>query len=152
MPHTTTFQHASEQYEIRTISVENRTYVRVFKSGQPANGYEYSVDTVTQADATSSGKDLVKGLIETAESDVRNGVWDQYVAATSDRFEVQVDYHPSGRRTLKQKPNGHGSWADLPGALFGNMDRAAFYEAAFKHVAGLIQHGKVVVSLSDTSP
>jgi hypothetical protein len=48
--------------------------------------------------------------------------------------ELRVDFHPSGRRTLKSR-NGRGVFADLGGDLFGNDDAASFYRAVAGELA-----------------
>lgn len=145
------FIHKGDEYEVRSADFDGRTHVRAFKGGQPANGYVYVVDATTQSDAKKAGRDLVDDLFDTAQSDIENGVWEKYVIAAHNHFELQVDCHPSGRRTLKERPVG-GTWQDGPGALFGNADRSAFYQAVCARVSELLAQGKQVVSLRDTSP
>jgi hypothetical protein len=60
-------------------------HVRAFLNGKPANGYTYSVEVLTQVDAKMSGTliDPVEELIKTAIADVKNGIWENYVAAVS---------------------------------------------------------------------
>lgn len=71
--HTQTFSHNNEEYEVRVISDGISVFVRVFKANQPANGlrYEATLETVQDA-ATVAGLDVVKGLIDTAISDITN--------------------------------------------------------------------------------
>jgi len=82
---TRTFQHNGKDYEIRIASDGHTFHVRVFVDGRPANGYTYSVEVLTQIDAAAigSGIDLLETLIKTAEQDVRNGTWEQYVSAVN---------------------------------------------------------------------
>ena len=77
------FQHTGNTYEIRIASDGHTTRVRVFINDKPANGYTYSVETLTQVDAAMSGSstDPLEELIKLAEQDVKSGFWDQYVAA-----------------------------------------------------------------------
>lgn len=79
------FQHNGQQYEIRVTSDGNTINVRAFCNGKPANGYTYSVEVLTQIDAKMSGAviDPAEELVKTAISDVKSGIWDQYVAAIS---------------------------------------------------------------------
>jgi hypothetical protein len=83
MYQATKFDHNGEEYEVRAASDGHTIHVRAFKDGQPANGYSYSLDVLTQTDAQMSDFliDPLKEMIKTAESDVRNGVWECYVAA-----------------------------------------------------------------------
>lgn len=145
-----TFAHKGDQYEIRSADFDGRTQLRAFKNGKPANGYVYVVDAGTQADAKKFGHDLVGDLVATAQYDVENEVWEKYVIAAHDHIELKVDFHPSGRRTLKERPVG-GIWQDGPGELFGNMDRSAFYRAVCERISDLLTQGKQVVSLRDAS-
>ena len=77
------FENAGKKYEVRIASDGNTTYVRVFRDGQPANGYTYQVDQLTQVDAKMSGvgTDLVEVLVKSAKNDVETGVWERYVDA-----------------------------------------------------------------------
>ena len=145
------FFHKGKEYEVRSVGFNGRTHVQVFEGQKPANGSVYVVDAITQTDAQKAGKDLVGELIETAQSDVENHRWEDYVIAAHDHFDLQIDYHPSGRRTLKERPIG-GTWQDAPGALFANTDSSAFYQAVCARVSELLSQGKQVVSLRDTSP
>ena len=81
-----TFQHNGETYEVRIVQDGHLTRVRVFLDGEPANGYEYTVDATTVVDARMIDfpVDLVRQLIDTAISDVRQGYWEQYVAAVQE--------------------------------------------------------------------
>lgn len=70
---TQNFTHKNEVYEVRVISDGISVFVRVFKANRPANGlrYEATLDTVQDA-ASVAGLDIVKGLIDTAISDITN--------------------------------------------------------------------------------
>lgn len=80
---TRSFQHAGNTYETRIASDGHTIRVRVFINNRPANGYTYSVETLTQVDAAMQGgsNDPIEELIKAAEHDVKTGVWEQYVAA-----------------------------------------------------------------------
>jgi hypothetical protein len=83
-----TFQHNGKSYEIRIASDGATVRVRSFLDGRPANGFEYSVDIAALVDAATqkSPSDLVETLVETAESEVKSGLWERAVAAAnSDR-------------------------------------------------------------------
>jgi hypothetical protein len=79
------FQHDGKEYEIRVESDGNTIHVRAFFNGKPANGYTYSVEVLTQVDAkiTDSLIDPSEELIKTATSDVKNRIWEKYLAAVS---------------------------------------------------------------------
>jgi hypothetical protein len=80
---STTFEHKGETYEVRTCSDGHKIHVRAFKDAKPANGYSYCVEVQDVKDAQIAAASLVNELIKTAQSDVRNGVWEEYVAATN---------------------------------------------------------------------
>jgi hypothetical protein len=77
------FDHDGKTYEIRIASDGHTIRIRAFLNGKPANGYTYSVEVLTQVDAQMSGAliDPIEELIKTAISDVKNGIWEKYVAA-----------------------------------------------------------------------
>ncbi len=79
------FQHDGKKYEIRIQSDGNKIHVRAYLNDKTANGYTYSVEVVDQVDAKNSGVlvEPVECLIKTAISDVKNGIWDEYLAAVS---------------------------------------------------------------------
>ncbi len=60
------------------------------------------------------------------------------------RIELVVDYHPSGRRTLKER-EGSGRYRDLAGDLFGNENPASFYRAVAQLLAERQQAGQHVI-------
>ena len=70
---TQKFTHNGEEHEVRIVSDGVSAFVRVFKNNQPANGlrYEATLETV-QDGANVAGLDIVKGLIDTAISDITN--------------------------------------------------------------------------------
>ena len=80
-----TFQHDGKDYEIRISSDGCTIRIRTFLNGKPANGYIYSVDLLTQVDAKITGAlcNPAEELIKTAESDVKNGIWEKYIASVS---------------------------------------------------------------------
>ncbi|NOU01915.1 MAG: hypothetical protein HOO95_10140 [Gallionella sp.] len=70
--------------------------------------------------------------------------------STSQQIEVQVDYHPSGRLTLKERNVGE-TWADVKAqGLFGNSDPASFYQQVAKRLAKHAQTNVTVSSYKDT--
>jgi hypothetical protein len=81
MYETQTFEHSGKEYEIRIVSEGHTTHVRAFLDGKPANGYSYSVEHIPEIDIPqyNSSSSPVKELIETAISDVKNGIWEQYL-------------------------------------------------------------------------
>lgn len=45
------------------------------------------------------------------------------------QISFKVDYHPSGRRTLKKRNQGEAMYSDCAGPLLTNSDAGAFYRA-----------------------
>lgn len=67
-------------------------------------------------------------------------------------YQLQVDHHPSGNLTLKQREVGQSMWSDVrSNGLFANSDRANFYKAVANYVVTLSSSGHKIVSLLDTS-
>ncbi|HEM7843232.1 hypothetical protein WK80_16170 [Burkholderia multivorans] len=62
------------------------------------------------------------------------------IESAHEPLHLQVDWHPSGRYTLKEgKP---GRWSDCREAgLFANDDKGEFYRAVAKRLAGLANEG-----------
>ncbi|EKE83333.1 hypothetical protein [Idiomarina xiamenensis] len=82
------FVHQGREYEIRIMADENRIKVKAFLDGKPANGYSYMVEDLTQRDAAiEGGIDPLKALVDTAQRDVENGVWEQYQAVIKSRTQ-----------------------------------------------------------------
>ena len=79
------FQHNGRDHEIRIASDGHTIHVRAFIDGKPANGYSYAVEMQTQIDAAVIGADInpLELLAQTAEDDVRNGKWEQYLRAVA---------------------------------------------------------------------
>ena len=67
------------------------------------------------------------------------------------RIELVVDWHPSGRRTLKEREAGRGMYRDLAGSLFANFDAGIFYRAVADEIASRHMAGQTVI-YRDTSP
>lgn len=69
------------------------------------------------------------------------------------QIEMQVDYHPSGRYTLKERSPGTVMWIDVNElGLYGNTDQVSFYREVAKRMASHSGQGVVVVSYVDTAP
>ena len=51
------------------------------------------------------------------------------------KITVQVDWHPSGNRTLKERIGPTGLFKDCKGPLFTNSNAAEFYRAVAKRTA-----------------
>lgn len=56
-------------------------------------------------------------------------------------LHLQVDWHPSGRYTLKEGTPGRWSDCRDPSALFANDDKGEFYRAVAKRLAQLASKG-----------
>lgn len=68
-------------------------------------------------------------------------------------IEMQVDHHPSGRYTLKERPVGSNTWTDLKETPFLTTDNAlAFYRAVASRLASYSFEGIRVASYRDTAP
>lgn len=60
--------------------------------------------------------------------------------STSDKLEVKVDWHETGRYTLKEGKNGR--YADcVEMDLFGNMDKGSFFRAVAKRLSDHASNG-----------
>jgi hypothetical protein len=56
---------------------------------------------------------------------------------------LKLSAHPSGRLTLQRKEPGKGLFQDVrEPALFGNDDRATFWEAVARYMADMINAGE----------
>lgn len=76
------FEFEGKHYEVKVFKNESHFTVRVFLNGAAANGYEYSVDEITSFDfRRHTGVSGVSHLIETAQADIKNKVWDKYLTA-----------------------------------------------------------------------
>ncbi|GGZ00618.1 hypothetical protein ACFFTM_09570 [Pseudoduganella plicata] len=53
------------------------------------------------------------------------------------QIQLKVDYHPSGRRTLKKRTQNEMMFTDCSGPLLSNSDVGSFYRAVaavlYKH-------------------
>ena len=73
--------------------------------------------------------------------------------SSSQQIEVQIDYHQSGRLTLKERNVGETTWADVKAqGLFGNSDAASFYQQVARRLANHAQTNVTVSSYKDTGP
>jgi len=72
---------------------------------------------------------------------------------TSRQIDVQVDHHPSGNLTLKERDVGQAMWSDVKGEHLGaNPNVAQFYQQVAKRLARHAKNGVIVVSYKDTGP
>jgi len=72
---------------------------------------------------------------------------------TSRQIDVQVDHHPSGNLTLKERNVGQATWSDVKGEhLVANSDAAQFYQQVAKRLASHAKNGVIVASYKDTGP
>ena len=51
------------------------------------------------------------------------------------KITMQVDWHPSGNRTLKERIGSAGLFKDCTGSLRTNSNAAEFYRAVAKRIA-----------------
>ncbi len=58
-------------------------------------------------------------------------------------IELQVDRHPSGNLTLKQRVKGEAMWADIlkPSGVWANSDHTEFYRVTARYIAELSNQG-----------
>lgn len=75
---TEPFSFENRPYEIRIYNRENQYQVRAFIGDVPANGYAYSV-SLPEADPFAIDAPVWL-LVETAKQDIRNKVWERYLA------------------------------------------------------------------------
>jgi hypothetical protein len=55
--------------------------------------------------------------------------------AKSKTIELKVDFHPSGRYTLKAREGAQDAFTDLKGQLSRNRDKGEFYRAVAREIA-----------------
>ncbi len=79
---TVPFAFEGKLYDIRVV-LDNDTYrVRVFLDNKPANGYEYTVEDITNVGFhLTHGFSAFEHLIGVAQNDVENKSWDKYLTA-----------------------------------------------------------------------
>lgn len=51
------------------------------------------------------------------------------------KITIQVDFHPSGNRTLKERIGSKGLFKDCKAPLLTNSNAAEFYRAVAKRIA-----------------
>lgn len=56
-------------------------------------------------------------------------------------YHIKTTYHPSGCYTCMERHENDSMWKDLPGELFGNSNRARFYEAVSRYLEKLRSAG-----------
>jgi hypothetical protein len=57
-------------------------------------------------------------------------------------IDVQIDYHQSGRLTLKEKQQGENKWVDVKeSGLLANSNAASFYQKVASRLATYAQSG-----------
>ncbi|HEN8735877.1 TPA: hypothetical protein U8207_004325 [Pseudomonas putida] len=61
-------------------------------------------------------------------------------------IELQVDRHPGGNLTLKQREKGTAMWADIrePSGVWATGDQATFYRVTARYIAELLDQGHTV--------
>ena len=62
------------------------------------------------------------------------------------KISMEVDFHPSGNRTLKERIGAKGLFKDCAGPLFANSDAAEFYRAVAKRIAKRAKEYEVAYS------
>ncbi|OGP15962.1 MAG: hypothetical protein A2V21_313080 [Deltaproteobacteria bacterium GWC2_55_46] len=84
--HAKQFQFDGKNYQIKVSKGDIDEYIiRAFIEDKPANGYSYHVDFTTRYDLEQQiGYDAVSHLIDQAESDVRNKIWEKYLRAIAE--------------------------------------------------------------------
>lgn len=65
-------------------------------------------------------------------------------------YELKIDVHPSGRRTLKTRSQGERVWKDMGDDLRGALDEG-FYGRVLQKIGEITRSGGIVVRL-DISP
>ncbi|WP_223508566.1 hypothetical protein [Pseudomonas sp. BF-RE-29] len=62
------------------------------------------------------------------------------------KIELKVDWHPSGRRTLKERSEGARMWKDClsPAGLFANQDPQDFYAKVQQYIDTLLANNALV--------
>ena len=78
--HKELFEFENKSYEVRIYSEGWRFTIRTYLDGNPANGYEYSVDLPTAFDLQQvHAVDAIQKLVEIAKADVQNKIWERFV-------------------------------------------------------------------------
>jgi len=73
--------------------------------------------------------------------------------STPQNIDVQIDHHPSGNLTLKERNIGEVMWSDVKTqGLWANSDAASFYQHVAGRLASHAQAGIIVSSYKDTGP
>ena len=73
--------------------------------------------------------------------------------STAQQIDVQIDHHPSGNLTLKERNVGEVMWGDVKAqGLWTNSDAASFYQQVAGRLASHAQAGIIVSSYKDTGP
>jgi hypothetical protein len=67
------------------------------------------------------------------------------------KITIQVDWHPSGNRTLKERIGPTGPFKDGKGPLFSNSNAAEFYRAVAKQIVKRAKHYEVAYE-DDSEP
>lgn len=76
------FEHNGEQYEVRIAFDGSTFYVRAFKDGIPANGFQYQISAMMKFDIKQAEKlDPIDYFIKSAKEDVVEGRWEAYLEA-----------------------------------------------------------------------
>ena len=73
------------------------------------------------------------------------------IMASKRHIELQVDWHPSGNLTLKERAVGEMFWTDVKG-LLGKRDAASFYRSVALRLADYASQGIVVEKYMDAGP
>lgn len=68
------FDYQGQKYEVRALAEGSKVFVRVYKHGEPATPFRYSIESDTRYDLTQlHGLDGIDKLIEMAQKDVFAG-------------------------------------------------------------------------------
>ena len=77
------FEFDKKEYETKIFLQSNDSefeyIVKIFLDNRPVNGFSYSVTETTKYDfELSSGDSALKYLIERAQNDVKENIWEKY--------------------------------------------------------------------------
>ncbi len=74
------FDFEGKHYDIRVVLDNGVFRVKAFIGDQPANGYEYTVEEITNFDFHHThGLSAFDHLIDVARTDVKTKLWEKYV-------------------------------------------------------------------------
>lgn len=98
------FEHEGKNYELRLFRQGWNFTVKAFLDGQEANGYSHSIALPTAFDLKqATGMDAIQMLFEDAKSDIREKLWERYVAACLASLNLKEDEGAACQQCTERK-------------------------------------------------